>query len=104
MKKLNYYLTEYLEKKYYTHPNLDRLVKFSLAMLPKYIKKIYMIVNGTSLSALREGWKRNPLFFNLNLFQVLKNTKIAANSPTQSGEEERRSQLQGHAQMPIRTR
>jgi hypothetical protein len=52
---------------------------------------------------LREGWQRKSfVFFNLNLFQVLK-TKIAANSPTQSGEEERRSQLQGHAQMPLRT-
>jgi hypothetical protein len=37
------------------------------------------------------------------LLFFFKNIKIAANSPTQSGEEERRSQLQGHAQMPLGT-
>ena len=40
---------------------------------------------------VRDG-SGNPLCF------FFKNTKIVANSPTQSGEEERRSQLQGHAQ------
>jgi tRNA(Arg) A34 adenosine deaminase TadA len=44
---------------------------------------------------VRDG-SENPLCFNLNLFQV-KKTKIAANC-RQSGEEERQSQLQGHAQ------
>lgn len=43
-------------------------------------------------NALREGWQRKSFMF------FLKNIKIAANSPTRSCEEERRNNLQGHAQ------
>jgi hypothetical protein len=44
----------------------------------------------------------NPLCFKPEFISGSKKHKIAANSPTQSGEEERRSQLQV-TQMPIRT-
>jgi hypothetical protein len=48
---------------------------------------------------VRDG-SENPLCFNLNLFQVLKKHKLQRTAD-QSGEEERQSQLQGHAQIPL---
>jgi hypothetical protein len=48
--------------------------------------------------ALREGWQRKSfVFFNLNLFQVLK-IKIAANSRPKVARRNDDEQLQGHAQ------
>jgi hypothetical protein len=64
----------------------------------KYIKIFLQLRKKTSLEYFAWGMVWNPFcVFNLNLFQV-KNTKIAANCRP-SGEEERQSQLQGHAQI-----
>jgi hypothetical protein len=64
---------------------------------PKYIKIFLQFSKKRriiTMRCVRDG-SGNPLCF------FFKNIKIAANSPTRSCQEERRSNLQGHAQKTV---